>query len=145
MKISAFRTDENLEVEGVWVDIGDGGKVKVARLGNPNHRKVSQALGRPHQAQIRANRLRPEVAEKLGIQATAQAILLDWEGITDDDGKPVPYSQGKALDLLTEFKDFRDLVLEIAGEMETFREQEIEESVGNSGSASVGKSSGGKK
>lgn len=141
MKISAFRTDENLEVEGVWVDLGDGGKVKVARLGNPQHRKVSQALGRPHQAQIRAGRLKPEVAEKLGIQATAQAILLDWEGIEDDDGKLIPYSQEKALELLTELKDFRDTVLEIAGEMETFRAQEIEESVGNSASASAGKSS----
>ena len=75
------------------MDIGDGAKIKVARQGNPNHRRISQALAKPHRAQLNSKRgIDPKLAEQLVTQAIAQAILLDWEGLEDDAGKSIPYS-----------------------------------------------------
>lgn len=144
MKITAFKTDATLETEGVWVDIGDGAKLKVARLGNPEHKRIAQRLSRPHRGILEGKNLKAqaEVAERLGIQAAAQAILRDWEGLEEEDGTAIEYSTEKAMELLA-IADFRDLVLEIADSMEAYRAEEIAESEGNSARVSASGTSGG--
>ena len=126
MKVSRFATDLTLEEEGVWVDIGEGAKLKVARVGNPNYQKRIRQLRAPYRSQIRQKSLPEDVSDKLVIQAFSECILLDWEGLEDDKGKPIKYSQENALELLTNLKDFRALVGEIAMEHETFRRAEVE-------------------
>ena len=41
-----FATDRQLEEDGAWFDVGDGGRVKVARAGNQRYRKLLRALTR---------------------------------------------------------------------------------------------------
>ena len=134
MKLSKFQTDGTKEVDGVWVDIGDGARVLVARIGNPKYRDYYQRATKPYRRQIRTDTLAQDIAEKLYTQALAETILLGWEGLLDSDSKEIRWSRAKALEVLTDYKDFRDLVAEIAQEQDQYRTEEVEatkEALGN--------------
>ena len=136
-----YKTDKDAESEGVWEDCGEGLRVKVARANNPHHQRVIENMMRPYRRQISNGRLSNEKMTEITVKAMAECLLIDWEGV-EIDGKNVPYSREAALDLLTEYKDFREDVAELAQTMELFRATEIEEAEKNSSRASSGKASG---
>lgn len=125
-----FGTDKTAEVEGVWQDIGDGVELLIARIGNPEYQKEFQRISKPHRRAIRRGHLSDSVAEKLLIKAMAKCILLDWKGL-QEDGKDLPYSYDNAVRILTEYRDLRDYVSDIANEIETFKLEEDEEAEKN--------------
>jgi hypothetical protein len=125
MKISTFATDLDLEENGVWVDIGDGGMLLIARLGNPHHQAAIRRISKPHKALIRNKTINEELSDELLLKAMAEAILLDWKGLEDDKGKTIKYSKGAAYDLLRDLRDFRNLVTELANEQVSFRREEV--------------------
>lgn len=122
-----FSTNKKLEDEGVWVDIGDGGKLKIARAGNKKAVSYSRQVAKPHMAQIQFGKLSDEVATQIACEVMAECILLDWQGMTDG-GVDLPYSKENALKMLTDYPDFRDYVSQIANERKTFQ-KEIDEAV----------------
>lgn len=130
MDIGALRTDTALEEEGVWRDIGDGARLKIARLGNPAYKAEWEKRSKPYKRQIRNDSLPTEKANELLYQCLARAVLLDWDGL-DEDGQPVPYSRENAVRLLREIRDFRDLVVSLADDAEAYRREAIEDAEGN--------------
>lgn len=120
-----YGTDKDLEKNGVWVEIDDGAQILVARTDNPRYRDMLRAELKPHKKKIQRGTLSQEFQEKLLMKVVAHTVLLDWKGITVKD-KAVKYSPEKALELLEEYPDFREDVMEAANTMETFR-REIEE------------------
>ena len=73
-----FETAPDAESEGVWVDIGDGMKILVARAGNPAHKGVVDRLTKPYRAVLRAGgNLPPDTQLEVAIESAAEAILLD--------------------------------------------------------------------
>lgn len=126
MKLSRFTTDSTLELNGVWVDIGEGAKLLVARVGNPRYRERLRALMKPYKRQVRTDTLPEDLSEDMVLRAFSETILLGWEGLEDEDGKAVPYSREKAYELLRDLRDFRAIVAEIAQEQETYRAMEAE-------------------
>ena len=125
-----FATDESLEEEGVWQDFGDDLKCKIARMGNKNYQKEFQKLSKPYKKQIRRGTLNDAKAEEILIKTMAKAILLGWEGL-EEDGNPVPYSEKNAIHILTEYKDFRDLIGDYADDLEAYKIEEDEEAEKN--------------
>lgn len=119
----AFGTREDLENEGVWVDIGDGARIKVARAGNRAHSEVIRRLRRQYQATRRGGKAADEMLERLSVEAMAEAILLDWQGFKED-GQAVAYSPENAQRMLTAYKDFRELVAGLSTDMALFQEEE---------------------
>jgi len=132
-----FKTDEKLEISGVWEDVGNGIRVKVARFNNTAHKRVMEQLMKPHQHAMRTKSMSEEVAEKLLVKGMAKTILLDWEGV-EVDGKPIQHSVKNAEQILSDFKDFRDLISNISTSMEIYRIQETEETEKNSETTSTG-------
>jgi hypothetical protein len=122
-----FSTNKKLEDEGVWIDIGDGAKLKIARAGNKQANAVSKQLAKPYMAQIQYGKLSDEVATQIAVEVMAKAILLDWKGI-QYDGQEMPYSTDNAIKILTELPDFRDYVSQVANERKTFQ-REIDEAI----------------
>ncbi len=122
-----FSTNKKLEEEGAWVDIGDGGQLKIARAGNKKAIAHLRLVSKPHLAQITYGKLSDEVATQLAVEVLAEAILLDWKGISDG-GADLPYSKENAIRMLTDYPDFRDLVSKIADERKTFQ-KEIDEAI----------------
>jgi len=132
MKISKLKTDSDLEVNGVWVDIGDGAEILVARIENPRYKERLRTLGKQYRHTMTRGMLPIEVQEELLYQTASETILLDWKGITDDDGKNIKYSQKKAYELLKEVRDFRDIVFEISETMNAYQREVEEEDSKNS-------------
>ena len=126
MKISAFKTDRTRENQGVWVPIGDGARLLVARLNNEYYKQVFLNASRPFKTQVRTGTISEDQAEQILRECYSKAILLDWDGLQDDEGTDIPYSQEKAYELLG-IADFRALVEELAGTRELYRKEELEQ------------------
>jgi len=126
MKVSAFKTDEGRERDGVWVDIGDGARLLVARVNNERHKQVFLELTKPYKVQVRTGTIQEEVAARILRECYARTILLSWEGLQDDDGNDIPYSQEAAEELLA-IPDFMSMVGEFATTRELYRKEEQEQ------------------
>jgi hypothetical protein len=122
--------DKKAEVEGIWQNIGDGVSVKVARIGSTEYQKEFQRISKPHKRAIRRGVLNDDVAEKLLIKVMAKTVLLDWKGL-EEDGKEIPYSEENAVRILTDYRDLRDYVSDIANDMEAFKKEDDEEAEKN--------------
>ncbi|MGB0749054.1 MAG: hypothetical protein ACPGO3_09935 [Magnetospiraceae bacterium] len=137
-----FETAPEAETEGVWVDIGGGAEIRVARAGNPAHRAAADRLTKPYRAVLRAGGNLPDKTQReIAIESMVEAILLDWRGVTGPDGGPLPYSKENARRALSDLKDFRDLVTQIATAAETFRKSALEQAAKNFEAPSAGPSS----
>lgn len=142
---SQFKTDPGAETEGVWVrDVVPGVHVKIARLTSPKYREVVRRLQRPVQAQIDRGTLSPEQDVDLLVRAMAEAIITDWEGVTDEEGNALEPTVNNKLKVLRELPDFRSYVLEVARTQEAYRAEALEEAAKNSSPSSAGSSSGGR-
>ena len=130
MKVSRFKTNAAKEQNGVWVDIGEGAKLLVARVNNSHYRSVLLRRSKPVAAQMRTGTLPEDKARAILEQCYADAILLDWEGLEDDDGNALEYSKEQALELLR-MKDFFEMVENFAMNAELYREEQLNE-MGNS-------------
>lgn len=116
-----FQTDEQAEVEGVWIPLDATAKIKVARLGNARHQAATKRLLAPYvTAGMRVTDIPDDQYNDVSREAMAEAILLDWDGIVNDRNEPVPYSKAEGLAAL-KMKDFYKLVERLAGSMENFR------------------------
>lgn len=125
----AFATDEQKEIEGVWIEIGENAELLIARAGNPKYNKLLEKLQKPHRAAIARDRLPINVARKMIIEVLAETVLLDWKNI-EYDGH-LEYSKENALMLLTKLKDFRELVSDLAREEANFRAVQEEDDIKN--------------
>lgn len=129
---SVFRTDKSLEKEGIVLDYGDF-KIKIARAGGANaaFQKALAAKVRPYKRQLDAGTIPDDVAEKLFLDVYAESVVLGWEGVTDENGKPLPYSKENAVKLFSDLPDlFRD-VQNQAASISNFRAEVTEDTIKN--------------
>lgn len=125
-----FAVDEQKENNGVWLEIGEGASLLIARTGNEHYNKLLEKLQKPHRAAIARNKLSNEVAKTIMIELVAKTVLLGWKNI-EYGGEKLEYSYENAKMLLTELKDFRELVSDLAREEANFRAIEEEEEIKN--------------
>lgn len=131
VKLSRFVTDKSKEVEGVWVDVGGGLRLKLARMGNANYTTAllgSKYFGRS--SKIIGIDAKGAVEDMRN--AVAEHVLLGWEGLVDDNDQPILYTVDKAKEVLKETPEFYRLVLEYAEDIELYRKAAKEEALGNS-------------
>lgn len=130
MKISAFKTDRTKESEGVWVPIGEGASLLIARMNNERYKRVFVELTKPYRTQVRTGTLSEELAAEILRKCYARAVLLDWKGLQDDDGNDISYSVEEAEEQL-KIPDFMSLVEELSNARELYK-READEQAGNS-------------
>jgi len=127
-----FGVDKRREIEGVWFDDEFEGDTKclIARIGNPTYQKEFQRIAKPHKRALRKGTLNDDVAENLLTRAMANSILLDWVDMYEN-GKKLLYSSDEAFRVMKEYKDFREIVSDVANEIEAFRLEEEKEAEKN--------------
>lgn len=143
--LAAFGRDPSLENEGVWVEILTGVQVKLCAIGNTEYKRAMAKLSAPYKSQIRNDKLPKEIEEDLVIKAIARTVLVDWDGVQDPTTNEVlPYSYENCYNLLKDPRliDFRNLIMGLATERETYRLQEIEDAEKNLDQSSDGNTSG---
>lgn len=127
MDLKTFRTDNAKEQEGTWVDLGDGARLKIARMNNPRYREVQQRKLQRYKMAARSKVVPDDVWEGILNELIAETILVDWEGITMDC-EPYPYSVDHAKQALTDLKDFREMVIGFADDIANFK-AELDEAI----------------
>lgn len=135
MKLSALKTDPRVDL-GAWVrDIPGlpGLALKVRPIDCIDAQRV---MRRELQAIPRAKRLTgidPADERAATNLVLRKVVLLDWSGLEDDDGAPIPYSPGMAERLIQEpeFAVFRDAVVYAAGIVRDEGKIALEEASGN--------------
>ena len=146
MDLSKFKADRTAEDDGVWVPLDgadEGARVKLARIGNRRYREAMQRRMKPYRRALRAGTLEEATAERVTAEVLAETVLLDWQDLTLD-GAALAYSPDRARELLLDpaLRDFRDLIVEMATDIELYRQQDEEAAEKNSPPSSAGRSPG---
>jgi hypothetical protein len=117
MKMSELAVDADRQENGAWVDdIPDvqGLRLKVRGSNNADWRRLQAKLmdAVPRKKKI-GGRIDPDEQDRVISSCLLNCCLLDWDGLEDDDGKPIPYSKQMAIKLLNEpeYRRFRDSVI----------------------------------
>jgi len=111
-------TDE--ATTGKWFDVGQGARLKVAKGGNERHENALKRLRRPYRSM---RNIPDDVIENITIQAMAETILLDWEGV-EESGEPVKSTVEKRVEYLTTYPDFKEQVANISMNFRNFSADE---------------------
>lgn len=133
-----FGTNKNLEKEGVFLDYGlnENGKpirFKIARAGGSNiaFQKALEAKLRPHRRALQADMMDEALAERIMREVYAVTIVLCWEGVTDADGKELPFSKANVVKLFEMIPDFFREIQEQSHKISTYQNEELEADVKN--------------
>lgn len=118
--IAAFSTDEKLETEGKWFPLSKTAKILVARSGNEKFVSLLREQMKEAQLDLTAGEEAEKLAEEVLIDVMARTVLVGWEGITDANGKAVPYTPEQARTYLR-VKDFRRKVSALSENFEAYR------------------------
>lgn len=128
-----FSMDPKAEIEGVDLDYGDAGCIKIARAGgsNQNYNKRISGFQKKYRRQMDLDILTDETAERELISIYVDTIILGWTDVSAKDGSPLLFSPKNVAMLL---KDLPELFADIRAQstnLALFREIEREEDSGN--------------
>lgn len=146
MDLSKIKIDSAKIARGDWV--GDlpfsgmeGLRLKVRGLASVVYRETLAKRGRaiPRSARNKDGSLPIAIADRVTGEALAEAVLLDWEGLSDN-GCVEPYDKELAMKLLTDpdFAAFRDTVIYAASIVADDDREHEDALLGNSGPPSAG-------
>jgi len=107
--------------------VGDNNKGEeiifvVGRTGRPEHETVARRFSK----QLERSRRNKDKYRKVLIEVAARSLLIDWENLIDDDGKPVPCTLENKISVLTDYPDLFSSVIETASDTSLFRDEEEE-------------------
>lgn len=138
MKLSDIKRNTAAIAEGQWVGDLDGMgdlRLKVRGISTPSVMATKAAKERAalKKDRTRDGKLTPEAENRIWGEVMAEVILLDWDGVNDEKGKPLPYDQKLAFELCThpEWAMFAVAVVEAAGRVDAENTGKIEEVAGN--------------
>jgi hypothetical protein len=134
MKLSQVTIDASAHEQGQWIDdipeMGDL-RLRVRGIGNADWKrhasKLASAIPREKK---RGGIIDPEAQDSIATTCLINACLIDWDGLTDDDDKPIAYSKAKAKELLEDpaLRRFRDAVLwaaNMAGDSTAAKKEDV--------------------
>ena len=133
-----FLTDQDREEAGVWVDFGDGIRIKVRRLRSRKSLDVRKELEKPFADQIRRAPLDDDTAQDLLLKQMSQGIIADWENVDLGDGVTVPYTVDNAYKLLKALPELRDAILQVSADADSYRAKVAEDTEKNLSDSSAG-------
>lgn len=123
-----YKTNKNLETEGVVLDFG-GPKFKVRRAGGSNRKyaAVFNAKMRPHAQALARGALGEEKGRDLLIDIFFDAVMLDWQNVTDENGEPMEYNRANFTKLMKDLPDFWATLREETQEIKNFQDEQDDE------------------
>ena len=133
MKLKDAKLDVARIEDGVEFEYADGWVWTIARINNKRAQKRLQSdpalKGLAGRRRIGGEERQLAAFRKM----VADTIALGWKGLEEDNGKEIPFTPKKALEIFEdeETRHVLDWVLECAQSEEDFRKEAVEEAVGN--------------
>ena len=135
-----FKTNENLETDGIFIEYGYAAndkpiRIRIARAGGRNtaFAKALEKETRPHRKALQTGLLDNKTADALYRKVFAETVVKGWENVTDAQGNTLEFSPANALKLFNDLPELFDDLREQASMVSLFREEVLEDSLGNSG------------
>lgn len=119
MALVIGKYDEDKQKEGVWVKYDESDLL----IASAQSTKFSKLLNRLQMKNERAIKKDPSVANKVYIEAMAEAMLLDWKNVVDVEGNEVPYTVEMSVAALTGDPDLREFVTNTAVDNELYTKE----------------------
>lgn len=120
-----FKTNKNLEKEGVWFKVVDTEvSFLVRRFGGANEAEIKRVHAKyfaPKSRQIQANQLSDEEATELLIKSFVEVSLVDWKGV-EIDGVEAEFDKEKAVEIFKEYPELFQTVFEYAKDFQSYKE-----------------------
>lgn len=142
MKLEDIAVDLEREEKGDWIDIPDlpGVSLKVRSLFNKDYQNAQQLAARKLARRYGKQPIPPNIQTRAYARLLAENVLLDWAGITDEDGNDVDYTPEFGRDVLSDpkYRKIADAVTwaaSIVGEQDS---EDLEEDGKNSEAPSAG-------
>lgn len=112
-----FKTSEKHETEGIWLDYGEGMRIRIARAGGSNKAflKASEKLQRKYRRQSQLDLLSEEMSRRIFKEIYAETIVLAWENVKDESGNPMECNRQNIIKLFT---DLHDLFMDVRAQAE---------------------------
>lgn len=111
MNFSQLCTDPASDNDGIWVPYANGVKFKLRPIGCRKFDEAVQTRTVSLRKNIRNNTLTAEQLAEIQRYGIAYGCIVDWEGVTDDDGSPMIYKPSAGYKALTEsYRLYKDLV-----------------------------------
>jgi hypothetical protein len=112
-----FKTDGSLEKTGILLEYGNNSKgqpiaIRIARAGGANtaYTKRMEARVKPYRRQIQNETIETVLVERILKEVYADTVVLGWENVEGEDGKPLEFTVENCLKLFTDLPDlFQDI------------------------------------
>lgn len=120
-----YKTDKDLESNGVWFDISETAGFLVKRFGGKNAaemKKIHAKHFKKYARQIQQGALPAEKEEELSVRVFVECCVIDWRGI-EIDGEKVEFSKEKCIDLLLELPDLAEALVAYATDKDCYKEE----------------------
>lgn len=137
MKLKDAKVDTERAEAGAWVEnIPDmeGLRLKVRGANNRDWRRLQTKLIQavPRKRRMSGN-LDPDDSDNITNHCLLNTCLLDWEGLEDDEDKPLPYSKEMATKFMTDpdYRRIRDAVSWAANKIADEGQEDVEADSGN--------------
>jgi len=115
-----YATDESLENNGTWFEIGSDTEILVARSGNRKYAKMlTKEVERNRKVLDVEDDFADAKSDEIMVNVMAETILLGWKNMTFK-GVDLHYNSENAKKVLA-LKDFRKLVAEKSIDTEAYR------------------------
>lgn len=129
-----FKTDKNVEKDGVWFNISDTIGFRVRRFSdtNPQIKKAMAMYYKPFARQMEMGTMDPEKEREIMVKLFVKACMMDWKGV-EIDGKPAGYNEEVAIPFFMGLPDLFASLLMHSKDFTNFKiDEEGKEEVGNS-------------
>lgn len=118
-----FKTNKEMENEGVDLDFGNGIKFRVRRYheNNPKMKAARAKYYKPYARLIEMDKLPQDKDREIIIKLFVSTSLIGWEGV-EIDGELAEFTPDNAIRLFKELPDLFDTVSQYAINSENFKE-----------------------
>lgn len=131
IKLSAeYGVNRESAENGKWFEMGEW-RIKLRRLQSKASQKARAEAERPFARAIQMNKLTDGQRIHLLHEQLAHGVVVDWEGILDDDDKPLKYDPQRAIKLFEQYEDLVIDIVNLSKEMDGFKDETKEVVVKN--------------
>jgi len=116
--VRAFGFDKKKLEEGYDVDLGEGAVVRVRSARHPLSREAYLKAQKKYSTELASNdeSVREAAYANMFADTLAEAAIISWTGIVDEEGNELPFSPEVARPLLLDLEDFRNLIFNNAND-----------------------------
>lgn len=119
-----FKTDANLEKDGIWFRVNENVRFRIRRFGGKNSQKLKLAMAKFHKPKARLielDQLSTEETDLIMAKVFCDACLISWEGV-ELDGQEVECNFENGVKLFTRLPELFNSLFKYSQDFESFKE-----------------------